>query len=130
MSKYVSDTMALVLFFEKRKLPEKIKQIFSAAERGEHEIYIPSMVMAEIGYLAEKGRIETNLIEVEKKLGNHKNFIEVQMDLMLIKVSFQIDDIPELHDRLIAGTAKAMSLEIMSNDPAMEQSAHVTAIWK
>lgn len=111
-------------------MPEKTKQIFSAAERGEHEIYIPSMVMAEIGYLAEKGRIETNLAEVEQKLGSYINFIEVPMGLAIVKAGFQIDDIPELHDRLIAGTAKAMSLEITSNDPAMEQSTHVTTIWK
>jgi predicted nucleic acid-binding protein len=111
-------------------MPEKTKQIFSAAERGEHEIYIPTMVLAEIGYLKEKGRIDTNLEEVEQKLGSHLNFIEVPMDIAVVKASFMIDDIPELHDRLIAGTAKANGLKIISNDPAMEQSTHVTTIWK
>ena len=47
-----------LLLLENRKLPEKTKQIFERAERGEVEIYIPAMVLAEIGYLSEKGRIE------------------------------------------------------------------------
>ncbi|MFN0037534.1 MAG: type II toxin-antitoxin system VapC family toxin [Saprospiraceae bacterium] len=130
MSKYVSDTMALVLYLEKRKMPAKAKQIFSAAEQGEHEIYIPIMVMAEIGYLSEKGRIQTTLGEVEQKMARDKNFKEEPMDLAFVKASFQIDDIPELHDRLIAGTAKALGLEIISNDPFMTQSVHVATVWK
>lgn len=48
----------------------------------------------------------------------------------MVKASFEIDDIPELHDRLIAGTAKAMGLDIITNDPDMEQSAHVNTIWR
>ena len=130
MSKFVSDTMALVLHLEKRKMPNKTKAIFEATEQGEHEIYIPSMVMAEIGYLSEKGRIEADLSAVEKQMERCENFKEKALDASIIKASFEIDDIPELHDRLIAGTAKSMGVDIISNDPAMEQSEHITTVWK
>lgn len=130
MSKFVSDTMALVLHLEKRKMPNKAKSIFNATENGEHEIYIPAMVLAEIGYLSEKGRIETDVAAVEKQMKQHEHFKEKAMDAAVIKASFGIDDIPELHDRLIAGTAKSMGLDIISNDPAMEQSVYVTTVWK
>lgn len=130
MSKYVSDTMAVVLYLEKRKMPEKTRQIFAEVEQGEHEIYIPSMVLAEIGYLSEKGRIETTLQALEQKINRFSNITAVPMDLELLKISFQIDDIPELHDRIIAGAAKYLGLEIITNDPAMENSSHVTTIWK
>jgi predicted nucleic acid-binding protein len=59
-----------------------------------------------------------------------EHFKEKPMDATIIKASFDIDDIPELHDRLIAGTAKAMGLDLITNDPAMEQSGHVRTIWK
>ena len=130
MSKFVSDTMALVLHLEKRKMPSTAKAIFKATEEGEHEIYIPAMVLAEIGYLSEKGRIETDVEAVAKQMERHRNFKEKVMDAAVVKASFEIDDIPELHDRLIAGTAKSMGLDIISNDPAMEQSVHVNTIWK
>ncbi len=68
MSKFVSDTMALVLHLEKRKMPNKAKEIFEATEKGEHEVYIPAMVVAEIGYLSEKGRVETTISAVEAKM--------------------------------------------------------------
>ncbi len=130
MSKFISDTMALVLHLEKRKMPDKAKAIFDATEQGEHDIYIPAMVMAEIGYLSEKGRIEADIAAVEKQMKRCENFKEKAIDIAVIKASFEIDDIPELHDRLIAGTAKSMGLDIISNDPAMEQSKHVKTIWK
>ncbi len=62
---FVTDTMALVLRLEKRKLSQNIKAIFESAENGKAEIIIPAMVLAEVGYLAEKGRIETNLKDVK-----------------------------------------------------------------
>lgn len=54
MNRYCTDTMAYVLFLEKRKMPPKIKAIFENAEKGFTEILIPAMVIAEIAYLAEK----------------------------------------------------------------------------
>lgn len=130
MSKFVSDTMALVLHLEKRKMPNKAKEIFEATEKSEHEVYIPAMVVAEIGYLSEKGRVETTISAVEAKMEQCEYFKEKPLDAAVVKASFEIDDIPELHDRLIAGTAKAMGLDIITNDPDMEQSAHVNTIWR
>ncbi len=38
--------------------------------------------------------------------------------------------IPELHDRLIAGTAKYLQKELITNDPVIAKSKHVKTIWK
>ena len=57
--------MALVLRLERRKLPNRIKEIFEQAEKGETEIYIPAIVLAEIGYLSEKKRIEITLNDLK-----------------------------------------------------------------
>lgn len=63
---FVTDTMALILRLERRKLSQKVKAIFERVENGKAEIIIPAMVLAEVGYLAEKGRIETNLEDVKE----------------------------------------------------------------
>lgn len=68
MNRYVSDTMAFILRLENRKSPEKIKKIFEQAEKGETEIIIPVMVFAELAYLSEGNKIDTNLKEAKKYL--------------------------------------------------------------
>jgi len=52
------------------------------------------------------------------------------MDADVILKYFQISDVPELHDRLIAGTALLLNAPILTNDPGMEQSEFVLTIWK
>ena len=42
-NRYVTDTMALVLRLEKRKLPERVRAIFEHAETGDAEIFIPAI---------------------------------------------------------------------------------------
>jgi len=130
MDRYVTDTMTLVLRMENRKMPEKTKQIFERAERNEVEVYIPSMVLAEIGYLSEKDRIETNIEEVRTYCDNHKSIKEKEITFRSTENAFTISDIPELHDRIIAGAAMELNLGLLTNDPIMEKSDSVKTSWK
>ena len=86
-------------------------------------------VFAEILYLAEKNRISLNLHEVEKHFKNFQNYKEVPLSFEIIQNARQITDIPELHDRLIASTAIFLNLELITNDPKIENSQFVNAIW-
>lgn len=74
MEELISDTMSLILYLERRKMPEKAKSLFQKADIDEVRILIPSMVMAEIGYLSEKGRIELSLDRVEKYILSKNNY--------------------------------------------------------
>ena len=58
MTRYTTDTMALVSYLGKRKMPPHVKQIFQLADVGLCEIIVPSVVFFEISYLAEKERID------------------------------------------------------------------------
>ena len=60
----ITDTMAVVLRLERRRLPQQVRIIFEEAEKGNRNLYIPAMVLAEIGYLAERGRIDLTLQDV------------------------------------------------------------------
>ena len=87
------------------------------------------MVLAEIGYLSERKKIDTNLIEVSSYCQRHPSVQVAPMTEEVIHKSFKIDDIPELHDRLIAGTAYSKNLEIITNDPMSIDSNYVTTTW-
>lgn len=121
--------MALVLWLEKRKMPIKAKEKFLLAEKGETEILIPALVFAELAYLSENNRIDATLEEAERMLSKNKNIREYPMTYKTVRNTFEIDDIPELHDRLISAAAKELGIRIISNDPEIEQSVHVHTVW-
>lgn len=128
-SKFVVDTMGLVLRIEQRRLGPMVRPIFDAAESGNATIYVPSMVFAEILYLSEKRRIDLSLCTVVDYLKRFPNCKEYPQSLAVIQSAARITDIPELHDRLIAGTAQLLNLALITNDPIIEASTFVKTVW-
>lgn len=93
---YVTDTMALVLRLEKRRLTRKVKAIFEDVEKGNIKLVVPVMVLAEIGYLSERNKIDTNLNEVKDYSQRHptvqiesitEEIIHKSFSLLSIKLS-------------------------------------------
>lgn len=130
MNRYVADTMALVLRLEHRRLPTLVKETFIESEKGRAKLLILTMVLSEVAYLSEKRRIDISLVEVEQYIRNNSLINEYPLTLQTIKVAFDIDDIPELHDRLMAASAKEANAVLITNDPVIENSSHVKALWK
>lgn len=125
----VSDTMAIVLRLERRKLPQAVRAAFEAAEKGECAIYLPAMSLAEIGYLSERKRIDATLQDVNAYCATYPDIEILPLTQEIITQSFEIDDVPELHDRLIAGSAYVKNLSLMTNDPVITRSRYVSAVW-
>ena len=126
---YVVDTMALILKLEQRKLPKDVKSIFEMSEKGAVTLYIPSLSLAELSYLSEKGRIGISLNEVKAYLKSFENIKVYPLDLNIVETSFEITDIRELHDRLIAGTARFLNINLITNDPIIQASEFVETFW-
>ncbi len=126
---YVTDTMAIILRLEKRRLSKKIKNIFDKIEDGKIRLLVPAMVLAEIGYLSEKNRIDTNLQQISDYCSRYPTVKYKSISYKIIKKSFEIDDIPELHDRIIAGTAYYNNLDLITNDPIIIASRYVSTVW-
>ena len=129
MDKYVIDTQALIKFLNGIKvINENIDLILKKTDEGEKIIIIPSVVMFEIGYLHEKKKIPISLVEVEKIINNSINYVEEKLSINIIKSAFEITDIPELHDKLIAGTARYLKLPLITNDPVILKSRFVECV--
>jgi len=129
MSEFVVDTMAIVLWLEKRKLPRKVKSIFTNAESLQGCIYMPALVLAEIAYLAEKNRIDLTLEECKAYLSKNENFHAVPMTVESIAAAFDIHDISELHDRLIAAEGVLRNIPTITNDPVITASKFTKTLW-
>jgi predicted nucleic acid-binding protein len=126
---FVVDTMALILFLERRKLPLQVMSIFEKADKRECTLYIPAMVLAEVGYLSEKNRIDIGLAQIERYMAGNKYIQPYNITFTTIKETFTITDIPELHDRIIAATAKELGIPLITNDPKIQASSFVKTIW-
>jgi predicted nucleic acid-binding protein len=125
MAEYVTDTQALIKFMQGKKvISEKAHQAFLSADMGESTIIIPAIVLMEVLYLFEKNRIDVGLLHIED-LFKSQNYQFEALSLEILKTATDITDIPELHDRLIAATARYLNVPIITNDPQILQSRFV-----
>jgi predicted nucleic acid-binding protein len=115
--------------WKKRKLPIAVKSIFQSADLGSVKIFIPAIVLVEIGYLSEKGRIDIGINDVLNHINSFPSFIEQPLTFAIVAESNKITDIPELHDRLIGATAFFLNHELITNDPLIQASSFVKTIW-
>ena len=86
-AEYVTDTVGLIVYLEKRRLGKQARHIFDSAENAATIIYVPAMVFAEILYLAEKNRISTSLPDVKLLLQTHPNFREYPMTRAVVETA-------------------------------------------
>lgn len=125
MDRYVTDTQALVKFMMGQKVfNERCHQAFLAADLGDNIIIIPAIVLMEILYLFEKNRIKIDLMQTEELLQS-KNYQCEPLSLEILKTAAEISDIPELHDRLIAATARYLDIPLITNDPVIRKSGFI-----
>jgi hypothetical protein len=87
------------------------------------------VVFAEVLYLSEKKRITVNLADVEKYMAKNTGCKECPLTISIVTKASEIDDIQELHDRLIGATASFLGLPLITNDPVLRASSHLQTIW-
>lgn len=125
MDSYVTDIQALVKFMMGQKvINEQCHQAFLDADRGENIIIIPAVVLMEVLYLFEKNRIKIDLIQTEDLLKS-KNYQFEPLSMEILRTAIEVKDIPGLHDRLIAATARYLGIPIITNDPVIRKSGFV-----
>ncbi len=134
MSQYVTDTHALYWhMMEDARLSPKIKKIFDEADSGLHEILIPGIVLIEMVYLVEKGRISDSSVNKVMKLLETigGSYGVAPLDKETVKALQQIprEAVPDMPDRIIAATAYQMGLPLITRDKQIKKSKVVSVIW-
>jgi len=125
MDSFVTDTQALVKFMMGQKvINDRSHQAFLSADKAESIIIIPAIVLMKVLYLFEKNCIDISLFHTEDLLKS-QNYQFEPLSLEILKTASEITDIPELHDRLIAATARYLGLPLITNDPVMRASEFV-----
>ncbi len=133
MTDFVADTHALIWYLEdSSRLGVAARSAFNACDKGEADVYIPTICLVEIIYLQEKGRIPADLLtQLEDELQAGKTgLIIADLTIEVAKTMKRIPRtaVPDMPDRIIAATALHLGFSLLSRDRKI-QLASVDTIW-
>ncbi len=126
---YVTDAHSLVwCFTEDSRLS---KNALGAFEETIEEgiIIVPSIVLAEIMFIAKKGKISLSFEETLKKIEDYDNFDIAPLDVNILKVADKIEVDMEMHDRLIVATALYFKAALITRDERIRNIGLCSTIW-
>ena len=127
---FIADTHALLWWFtDSPKIGSNASEIFEKCEKGEHVIFVPSIVIAEALSIFDKKRISFNFKALFKHISTSDNFVIIALDYQVLQKMIDLQDIPELHDKIIAATAKYLNLPIITKDEILQNLVSVKTIW-
>jgi len=127
MRTFVVDTHALAWFVGRDpRLSAKVRTILRDPNV---RLIIPAIVLAEIKYLAHKGRLAQTLDDVLRVIGSDPRCTIYPVDLSVIsKAPLGLD----IHDSLIVGTALVQRegiAGILTQDEAITSSGLIPTLW-
>jgi PIN domain nuclease of toxin-antitoxin system len=127
---YLADTVAIVRHLcEHPALGREARQILRDADAGLHRVHLSAITLMEILYLSEAGRIDVSLAELVSTVSKSRNYLIVPVDADILLAAIGIDDVPELHDRIIVATAKYLNVPILTGDQVIAESRHIQTCW-
>ncbi|EKD82103.1 MAG: hypothetical protein ACD_39C01486G0008 [uncultured bacterium] len=127
---YVADTHALIWWFtDSQRIGAKAADIFARCENGECVIFIPSIVIAEALSIFDKKRVSFDFKKLFKKIHESDNFVIIPLDYSVLQKMVSLKDIPELHDKIIASTAKFLNLPLITKDEILQNYQGIKTIW-
>ena len=134
MPTVVADTHAIIWYlFDQNKLSINAFNALDNSVNQGGQIYISAISLIEITYLIEKGRLTP---EVSIRL--NQAIQDIQTGLELVPIDFLItsnlnkidrETVPDMPDRIIAATALALDLPLVTCDTKIQKLKNPVIIW-
>ncbi len=134
MSEYVADTHALYWHIAgDARLSETVRGILTDVDNGLHRVWVPSIVLVEMTYLIERGRIAPKPLEhlLWSTLGDDASYLIADLSRETADALRRVPRraIPDMPDRIIVATALQLGLPLLSRDAAITRAGVVQTIW-
>lgn len=117
---------------DRRRLTKTVQRIFASAEEGRTQILVPSIVLVETIFLAQRQRVREEVLNKLLAISEapDANFYVTPLNMAVIQAlrSFGPAAVPELSDRIIAATALALRLPLLTTDMAIIGSGLVETV--
>ena len=129
----VTDTHALIWYIQDDKqLSSHIRNLLLDTSQAGYSLLVPSICLVEITYLIEKSRFDQKLIDIiERDLIDPLNSLKLAtLNLPITRALKHIhrDQVPDMPDRIIAATALALDLPLVTRDSKIRAS-NITTVW-
>ncbi len=126
---YVTDTYSIVWhLLEDSRLGKKALEIFEESA-SKSMIFIPTIVLAEMMFISEKGKVKISFKETLEKIENCEKFEIIPLDLYIVRIASKLEYDLEMHDRLIVATALYFSTALLTSDEMIKSADIVEVVW-
>ncbi|MBU2431824.1 MAG: PIN domain-containing protein [Proteobacteria bacterium] len=126
---YTTDAHSLVWYFtEDPKLSKKALEAFDETV-NEGSIIVPTIVLAEIMFIARKGRITLTFRQTLAKIETYENFEIAPLDISILEIADTLEVDLEMHDRLIVATALYFNSDLITKDNQIRDFKAINTIW-
>ncbi len=130
---YVVDTHILIWHLQSStRLSPQARSIWAQVDCGEAIALVPTIVLVEMIYLAEKGRIDEGLLKiaVDRLEEGSENYHVTPLDLAVVEGLSRVPRsvVPDMPDRIIAATALAHGLPLLSRDSSIAQLTEIQVV--
>jgi len=134
MRDFVTDTHAVIWYLSRNKrLSRKTRAIFQKAQAGYGHVVVPSIVLVETIFLAQRMRVDKDITKVLLALTENPAdgiyIYPLNKAVVQALSRFGPVAIPELADRIIAATALHLDLPLLTTDSAIRESGLVKTVW-
>jgi predicted nucleic acid-binding protein len=108
--------------------------VFIDADNGLVQVLVPGIVLVELVYLVEKGVVSRSRFDQLLAMldGVNKSYAVTPLSQDVARTMIETvpwSAVPELADRIIAATAVALNLPLLSKDARHQNSTVVETIW-
>jgi PIN domain nuclease of toxin-antitoxin system len=130
---YVIDTHALIWFFEDdSRLSSAVKAVLL---NPDSQLILPAIALAEAVWIIDRGKTGIpDLAYVFDAVLNDPRITVYPLNPAVIRETFHLDVINEMHDRQIVATAlviqkQGQNVKLMTCDRNITQSAVINVLW-
>ena len=129
----VTDAHALIWAAtgQKRLLGRNARKLFDRVEQGYAALYVPTIVLVEIGEASRKGTVSFHggFAAWVRELLSSGRYHTVDLTVSIVLRAQGLCAISERGDRLVAATAADLDCPVVTRDPEIRRAAGVNIIW-
>ncbi len=124
------DTHALWWYlFSSERLSTAAADVFLRAATGEATIVVPAIVVAELYYLSIKLRDPVAPSELMDIFRTARGMEITDLGMAQLEKLDSLQEIPEMHDRLIAAEALILDAPVITRDREFSDSPQIETVW-
>ena len=90
---------------------------------------IPSIVVAELMYIAEYKDLSLKFKDLLSKIEESKNYAVYNLDLEVLIETMNYKKLKDIHDKIIVATAVLNKSKLITSDGDVKKSGYVEVIW-